>query len=96
MRMATFNITISEEVKLFIKELANEMSVSASSLIETEFRNKLKLKSLKEGKHDENELSEKQEKQIERIKMLNGFFSTSGDIDYEKAKFNYINNKYLK
>jgi len=94
--MATFNITISEEVKLFIKELANEMSVSASSLIETEFGNKLKLKSLKEGKNDENELSEKQKEQIERINMLNGFFSTSGDIDYDKAKFNYINNKYLK
>ncbi len=94
--MATFNITISEEVKLFIKELAHDMSVSASSLIETEFRNKLKLKKLKERRDDENELSENQKKQIERIKMLNGFFATNVDIDYKKAKSNHINNKYLK
>ena len=96
MRMATFNITISEEIKLFIKELANEMSMSASSLIETEFRNKLKLKRLKEIKKDESGLSNTQKEQIERIKKLNGFFSINEEIDYEKARFSHVNNKYLK
>lgn len=92
-RMATLNLSIPDDMKMFIKAKAAEMNTSVSNIL-INYIKLLRSNDIK-GKNFDT-ITDEQQAKLKLAKMLAGSIVIDNDTDLDEIKFKYLSEKHLK